>query len=406
MAYTPIPIGSLGWGAPVNAAFTSQDARITALETEMSSGITIPDNWGQFWRPKRDNAAAAPAKVMLIGDSITHGFYSSNLKTTSWAGRIRTTLQTAYGSGGSGMFSTSSTNEVSPPSAPVLAQWQANGSYATTTGTWTSGILFGPGITHIRSTNAATVTFTGVTGTSVRLWYITGGAPRAAWTYEIDGGGPVAVPAVVGGTTIANIDVTGLANTAHTVVITWNGVAGDVLDIIGVAGFNANGVIVDNLGRSGTNTTQWSNASLLTSDWNGGPQNPADLLVIGLGINDAIFTTNDSETWTTNMTNFLQSVKLSNNGATDLIFMVHHFGSSIDVHQYGNYASRIYDLAQNYNAAVINMWALGRNSWDYWNTLGFWGDSNNAGPAGTNTVHPSDAGHQFIADTLTPLLTS
>ena len=32
MAYTPIVIGSLNWGAPVNNAFTSQDARISALE--------------------------------------------------------------------------------------------------------------------------------------------------------------------------------------------------------------------------------------------------------------------------------------------------------------------------------------------------------------------------------------
>jgi hypothetical protein len=34
MTYTPIPIGSLGWGAPVNSAFTSQDGRITAIERQ------------------------------------------------------------------------------------------------------------------------------------------------------------------------------------------------------------------------------------------------------------------------------------------------------------------------------------------------------------------------------------
>lgn len=32
MAFTPIPIGSLGWGAPANAAWTDQDARISELE--------------------------------------------------------------------------------------------------------------------------------------------------------------------------------------------------------------------------------------------------------------------------------------------------------------------------------------------------------------------------------------
>lgn len=36
MVYTPIPIGSPNWGGPVNAAFTSQDARISALESSSS----------------------------------------------------------------------------------------------------------------------------------------------------------------------------------------------------------------------------------------------------------------------------------------------------------------------------------------------------------------------------------
>jgi len=34
MSYTPIVIGSLAWGTPVNNAFTSQDARITELENQ------------------------------------------------------------------------------------------------------------------------------------------------------------------------------------------------------------------------------------------------------------------------------------------------------------------------------------------------------------------------------------
>ena len=39
MAYTPIVIGSLNWGAPVNNAFTSQDARISNRE----AGSFTPD---------------------------------------------------------------------------------------------------------------------------------------------------------------------------------------------------------------------------------------------------------------------------------------------------------------------------------------------------------------------------
>lgn len=408
MAFTPIVIGSLAWGTPVNNALASQDARITALEGQTAPGISIPEGWGQFWRPKRNNAAAVAAKVMLVGDSVTHGFYASNLKTTSWAGRLKTSLQTAYGNGGSGMFSTSSSNVNSAVSAPVQAQWEGNGSYLTATGTWATGIAFGPGISHLRATAAGTLTFTGVVGTTVRLWYLTGGAPRAAWQYSIDGGAPVNVPAVTGATTIAQLNVTGLANTAHTVVITWNGTAGDVLDFIGVAGFNATGIIVDNMGRSGTNvsTAQWGNTSALTMPWNGGVSNPADLVIVGLGINDATLIAEAPDVWLNGMATVLNTIKLANNGATDLILINQHFGSLTGSGLYTQYSARIKDLADNYGAALVNMWTIGRNSWDYWNSLGFWGDANVAGPAGTNTVHPSDAGHQFIANTITPLLTS
>lgn len=39
MAFTPIVIGSLNWGAPVNAAFTSQDNRISDIEAQGSLGL-------------------------------------------------------------------------------------------------------------------------------------------------------------------------------------------------------------------------------------------------------------------------------------------------------------------------------------------------------------------------------
>lgn len=39
MAFTPIPIGSLAWGAPVNAALAGQDARIAAIEAQ--GGATL-----------------------------------------------------------------------------------------------------------------------------------------------------------------------------------------------------------------------------------------------------------------------------------------------------------------------------------------------------------------------------
>lgn len=41
MAFTPIPIGSLSWGTPVNSALASQDARITEIESAGAAGSGI-----------------------------------------------------------------------------------------------------------------------------------------------------------------------------------------------------------------------------------------------------------------------------------------------------------------------------------------------------------------------------
>lgn len=433
MAFTPIPKGTENWDQPVNAAFQGQDARITenseriddvvtvngqqwfeitrnresisALEGRLAPGVHIPADWGQFWRPKRDASGSSASRVMFVGDSVTQGYYCSNFKTASWPGLIRQQLQTAYGDGGSGFFGTSRTRAVLAANATAAAAWEANGSLATTTGAWTSNILFGPGITHLRATAAASATFK-VTGSNIRLWYITGGAPRAAWQYSIDGGAPVDVPAAVTATAIAQINLSGLTPTEHTVVVSWNGAAGDVLDFIGVAGENATGVIVDNMARSGTNSTQWGNNSQLTLQWNGGVGNPADLVVFSIGINDAALNSTTPDVYVAGLARYLQAVKQANNGATDIIIVWQHYGSTANTDLYLQYASRILGIADAYGAALINLWTKGRNSWSYWNSLGYWGDPANPGPAGTNSVHPSDAGHAYIASQVAPLILS
>lgn len=70
MTYTPIPIGSLAWGASVNNAFTSQDARVTALE---SSGGTAMDFGLKSW--SFDPATAAAGVVPTSGTIIMAKLY-------------------------------------------------------------------------------------------------------------------------------------------------------------------------------------------------------------------------------------------------------------------------------------------------------------------------------------------
>ncbi|MDR3081615.1 MAG: hypothetical protein LBV60_11940, partial [Streptomyces sp.] len=63
-------------------------------------------------------------------------------------------------------------------------------------------------------------------------------------------------------------------------------------------------------------------------------------------------------------------------------------------------------LADVYNCAFVNWWGMGRNSWEYWRTLGYWGTSAGTGAAGTDSVHMSDSGFAYMAGAIATLLTS
>ena len=413
MTYTPIPQGTPNWDVPVNAAFTDQDSRITTLESNQSqASVFVPEGWGQFWRPKRNASGGVASKVMVVGDSIAEGYYATDPRTDSWVGQMRTSLQDSYGDGGSGMFSTARTDVISGAPAPTIAVWEGNGQYATTTGTWTAGAqFFGPGISFIVSTAAATATFQ-VRGSTIKLYSIDGAAPRAAYTYSIDGGAPVTVNPIIGATTIRVVPVTGLSNGNHTVVISWAGAPTEPLNFIGVAGENSTGCIIDNLGKAGSNTTTsgWTANSALSQQWNGGPSNPADLLIYVLGANDAA-TSVTPDAYISNMALLMSNVRdgafgQDAFGNTDIIIVQNHFGHFTNPLTFAQYGSRLHDLADTYGAAYVNIWSSGRNSWPYWNSLGFWGNASNPGPAGTDNVHPSNAGHTFMSSVITPLVMS
>jgi hypothetical protein len=66
MAYTPIVIGSLNWGAPVNAAFTSQDARITAIERSGNAASNV----NGFLAQPYDVTSATSGTVLTSGTPI------------------------------------------------------------------------------------------------------------------------------------------------------------------------------------------------------------------------------------------------------------------------------------------------------------------------------------------------
>jgi lysophospholipase L1-like esterase len=379
-----------------------------------SKGVYVPPGWGEFWRAKRDSVASGgKAKILVVGGSASQGFYASNLHTGGWVGNTRTELQSKYGDGGSGFFSVSrsAVKLNSGADAAAVAAWTAAGCMATTTGTWTlGGSLYGPGATYLYTdTTGSSITFK-VKGTSVKIYTVSGNGARAGYTYAIDGG--VAVPVADSGITASNIQVTsvtGLTDVEHTVVVTWNGTtsgAGQNLSVCGVSGENSTGVVVDNNAKAGASSSTYANSLTLGSSWNGGSSNPCDLLIFTAGPNDAAANVS-GDVWSNNVTKYLTEVRAANNGATDIMFVLPHLGKhDVTNYVYQDYAIRARGLAEAFNAALVDIWTLGRNSWNYWNSLGYWGDANNVGQTGTDSVHLSDTGYAHMASHITPLLMS
>jgi lysophospholipase L1-like esterase len=408
-------IGEPGGVAGLDADGAVPDGQIpdtvarTATTAYTSRGIYMPPGWGARWRPARDAAGTGgKARIAIVGDSITHGFYASNLFTTSWVGIVRNALQQSFGDGGLGYF-TSMNSAAAGHNAAITAAWQAAGCWVNSTGTWTADTssAMGPGIYSVDSTVVGSSLTFPARGSTVKIYTITGGT-RAAYSYSIDGGTTVPV-ADGGGGGAANIQVTtvtGLTPTMHQVKVTHAGTAGQKLSVCGVAAENAGGVIVDNLARSGARSTGYSlnAASALNAIWNGGSAWPADLVIYSLGVNDAANNTT-GDAWAANVAKYLKAVRDVGDASTDVLIVMQHVGTLEGANaKYQDYVGRARGLADAYGAALVDMWTSGRNSWPYWDQLGYWADVNVPGAAGHDTVHLSNAGHQQIANAVLPIL--
>ncbi|MFJ2006988.1 SGNH/GDSL hydrolase family protein [Streptomyces chartreusis] len=402
----------------VNPAGTTVRSGIvgnTAAKTPFGPGIYVPPGWGRYWAAKRDAAAAgtALARIVAVGGSATQGFYSSNPRTKSWPGVVASTLQGLYGDGGSGFQQTSLSATLLTSGDPTaLAAWTTAGAVVAQTGTWTQGgSSFGPGTNYIYSdTTGNTLTFK-ARGTTVKIYTVVGGSTRPNMLYSIDGAADVSVAQPSGTNAIQVTTITGLSNIEHTVVVkVGTASSGQYLSVCGVSGEKASGVIVHNLALAGASSSRYANPSTtaLNATYNGGPDFPCDLAVFTAGPNDAVANT-AGDTWAANVAKWLKAVRDTGSqlGDTDVILAIPHLGThDVTNFKYQDYAERARALADVYNCAVVNWWTAGRNSWAYWNSLGYWGSNAGTGAAGTDSVHLSDAGFQAMADTLLPLLTS
>lgn len=387
-----------GWAASANAI---QNA---------SKGVRVPAAWGEFWRPKRDAAklGAGKATVAVVGSSAA-GFYASNLAAKSWPGLIATILQNGFGDGGSGFYSSMiSAQGIAGSDSAAITQWTASGGLIAQSGTWSvGGHQAGPGGGYLySSTSGSTLTFT-VRGTEISIYTLGAGGSRSPWSYSVDGGAAVVVTDTgTSGLAVLTKTVTGLAPGTHTVKITHAGTASQFLSVCGVSGENASGTTVNNFGKRNATAGQYT--APLTAGWNGGPDYPADVLVYMVSPDDVINGTS-ADSWAANVRQHFTAIRDSGAalGATDLVIVLPHIGTSDFSNQhYQDFVDRAHGLAVAFEAALINLWGLGRNSWNYWNSLGYWADTAHPGLAGTDACQMSDAGHAYVARAISTLLSS
>ncbi|MGI5408740.1 SGNH/GDSL hydrolase family protein [Streptomyces chartreusis] len=376
--------------------------------------VYVPPGWGKRWFAARDAAGSSLARIVTVGGSATAGFYASNPRTKSWPGLIASALQAVYGDGGSGFQSSALSPAIlSGSDATALAAWQTAGAVVGQTGSWTQGgSFFGPGGHYQYSdVTGATLTFK-ARGTTVRIYTVTGSGTRPAMLYSIDGAADVSVAQPSGTAAIQVTTITGLSNAEHTVVLkVGTASSGQYLSVCGVSGEKASGVLVHNLAVAGATSARYGTSHLstgLNATYNGGVDFPADLCIWSAAPNDAS-ANNTADVWSGNVARWIRAIRDNSpaTGDVDIMFALPHFGRHESTNfKYQDYVRAARGLCDVYGAAFVNWWGLGLNSWENWNAKGYWGTNAGTGAAGTDTVHLSDAGFQYMADTILPLLLS
>lgn len=398
---------------PTALDLATADARYAPLvrSARQDLGIYLPPGWGATWKARLATAKAGTTTAVMatIGGSSTQGYYASNLRTKGWVGLLQAGLQGGFGDGGSGFRSSSMTalfqNANGVPSGAVSV-YDAAGNNAILAGTWTQGAGdYGPGANFVETIATGATWTLSVRGTTAKIFTIDGG--HANWTYTVDGGSPTTVTDSGSGTQTIHVTTIGglAAGSAHQIVITYAGDNVKKLSICGIAGENASGAIVNNLARYGSRAGNFGNVDqTLGAPWMAGPSYPTDLVILTHGPNDAV-NSDSGDTWAKNTRRIMGTVREGYPGA-DLMLVLPHVGKyDISQNLYQDYALRARGLAEVFGAGFVDMWALGRNSWSYWNTAGYWANSASPGASGTDTVHPSDTGHAYIASVVQPLIT-
>jgi lysophospholipase L1-like esterase len=372
--------------------------------------LYVPDGWDDAWRAAKAASASAFASIAFLGDSFTMGYACSNYLTKSFRGLIRAALiARGYGVGGDFYNCYESVDgDVSYTGTPP---WVVT----TTSRTWLAW-GFGRLLSYTGGAGVGVATLTTPYACTEidLLWYDHTGS-GTGWRYAVDGGATTNV-ATNGNKQNKRVVITGLANTAHTVVCDNPSASNTMLlhgaAIYPTAAARAAGIGYGNLGLTGLSLGQlglmgagitdflrqfagWAGAGTANTGY-GFPTGPA-LTIVALGINDCQ-NMYGIDGFMGQLRRLIQALRQATPNASVLIVAQcnpDQLNSDVTSNRFDNsnswhlYCEAMSSVARSFRCAFVNMHAK-------------WGET----PVGqgfstsASQAHPTDAGMADIAQTI------
>ncbi|GEM_PF-2005469 len=376
--------------------------------------LYLPDGWDEAWKAARAASSATPAWITVLGDSISAGLASTDVVNNAWPARLRAKLVAAgYPWYGDFWPTTHSQDWWSAKSLGAFAgtpPWVVSSANRT----WSN---WGYGQTPLYTGAAAgALQFTTPYACSaLDLVYFDNYGDGSTWQVVLDGGAPQTV--TLSGTSgrFKRLAISGLSNTTHTLSCGSQS-ADNRMQVMGVCTY-ADPTRGLGLGRVAYPTaTLWelTNGQNAPGDkiitWQGffaggatgfGFPTQPSLAIIALGVNDCQNPDRGVAQYAHGLRRLVQAFRRGVDNASILLLAPSNpDGVSSDVtgglfansDNWHLYLAAMVQIARSYGCALLSL-------------HGKWGELGVAKGVQTATnPHPTDAGHQDIADTLAAIL--
>lgn len=416
--------------------------------------VIRPAAWGSWWRTARDDADSRIVRVQVWSDSIGAGSSATNPLTEGWVELVAAELQDRYGDGGTGYLpwwratqTGSWTSAIGFGGGQGTASAAATLTFSSLRGTeirfWYQGLNI-TGSFRWRIDGGSWTTVTTPTGALTQSAVVATGLADTTHTFEVErlsgsivayglearrstgvimqrcahsgramgDYSPVALQKLSVGATNASTTITSVSPGAFTSslvgrYITSTQIFNDTQ--ITAVGSATSATISRAAGGTGTSQATISvnpgNRSAIGQETIApafglipGLDVP-DVVILLLGANDGANSDYDERTWLDGAANLLRSMtnSASLTYSPDLIVGIEHFGTWFDTNQnVPALAAAMADFASGNGGALVDVWGMGRRSWNYWDDLGYFADQ----------IHPTTAGHAQYAAPFIDLLTS